>query len=144
MVYMGGIIDQSSNLPHLVVLSSAEVEYNEGCITFMATSHLRMLLCEMEGISGSDMKATYVYFDSKSAIAMGNSYHVTKHTRHIMRRYPYVREGILLNRSAMKWLSTTTQIAGIGTEQTPVPRHSFLMELIHIRVKYQQTQIQEG
>jgi hypothetical protein len=44
IVYMGGIIDHSSNLPDPVALSSAEAEYNEGCIAMMAASHLCMLL----------------------------------------------------------------------------------------------------
>jgi hypothetical protein len=144
VVYMGGIVDHSSNLPDPVALSSAEAEYNEGCLAFMATSHLRMLLCEMEGVCESTLEATNVYFDSKSAIAMGNSYRDTKHTRHIMRRYHYVREGIASNRFASKWISTTAQLADIGTKQTPGPRHTFLMDLIHIKVKDQQRQIQEG
>jgi hypothetical protein len=141
---MGGIVDHSSNLPDPVALSSAEAEYNEGCLAFMATSHLRMLLCEMEGIEESNMAATNVYFDSKSAIAMGASYRDTKHTRHIMRRYHYVREGIANNRFTSKLISTVAQLADIGTKQTPGPRHTYLMELIHIKVKDQQKQIQEG
>lgn len=141
VVYMGGIVNHSSNLPDPVALSSTEVEYNEGCLVFMATSHLCMLLCEMEGICESNMDATNVYFDSKSAIAMGDSYWDTKHTRHIMRRYHYVREGIASNRFASKWISTIVQIADIGTKQTPGHRHTFLMELIHIKVKDQQRQI---
>jgi hypothetical protein len=32
MFYMGGLVDQSSNLPDPVALSSAEAEYNEGCL----------------------------------------------------------------------------------------------------------------
>jgi hypothetical protein len=141
---MGGIINHSSNLPDPVALLSAEVEYNEGCLAFMATSHLHMLLYEMEGICESTMEATNVYFDSKSVIAMGTSYCDTKHTRHIMRQYHYVREVIASNRFASKWISTVVQIANIGTKQTPGPRHTFLMELIHIKVKDQQRQIQEG
>jgi len=47
---MGGVVDHSSNLPDPVALSSAEVEYNEGCLSMMATSHLQMLLAELENI----------------------------------------------------------------------------------------------
>jgi hypothetical protein len=85
----------------------------------------------MEGIHQNPPRqlATYVYFDSESAIAMGNSYRETKHTRHIMRRYHNVREGIALNIFASEWISTVAQIADIGTKQTPGPRHLFLMEL---------------
>jgi hypothetical protein len=85
LTYMGGIVDHSSNMPDPVALSSAEAEYNEGCVAFMAASHLRMLLCELEGIEDADMAPTTIFFDSKSAIAMGSSYKDTKHTRHIMR-----------------------------------------------------------
>lgn len=43
----------------------------------------------------------------------------------------------------MEWIKTTMQIADIGNKQTPGPRHSMLMELIHIKVKDQQMLIQE-
>jgi hypothetical protein len=51
MVYMGGVADHSFNMPNPVALSSAEAEYNEGCMA----------------------PETTVYFDSTSAIAIGNS-----------------------------------------------------------------------
>ncbi len=62
---------------------------------------------------------------------------------YIMRHYHYVREGIVSNIFSMKWITTTAQIADIGTKQTPGPRNSFLIELVHIKVKDQQMQIQE-
>jgi len=98
LTYMGGVVDHSSNMLDPVALSSAELQYNEGCTAFMAASHLRMLLCELEGSHDETMEATSIYFDSKSAIAMGINYRDTKHTRHIMRRYHYVRENIAANR----------------------------------------------
>jgi hypothetical protein len=86
ITYMGGVVDHSSNMPNPVALSSTESEYNEGCVAFMTASHLRMLLCVLEQISEEDMSPITIYFDSKSAIAMGSSYKDTKHTRHIERR----------------------------------------------------------
>ncbi|MFN9981209.1 MAG: Ty1/Copia family ribonuclease HI, partial [bacterium] len=74
ITYMGDIVDHSSNMPDPVALSSAEAEYNAGCVAFMAASHLRMLLCEFEGIKEEDKAPTNIYFDSKSAIAMGANY----------------------------------------------------------------------
>jgi hypothetical protein len=59
-----------------------------------------MLLCEFEGIKDEDKAATTIYFDSKSAIAMGANYKDTKHTRHIMRHFHYVRQNIAANRFA--------------------------------------------
>jgi hypothetical protein len=68
VVYMGGIVDHSSNLPDPVALSSAKAEYNEGYLAFMATSHLCMLLCKMGGIEESNMAATNNFFDSKAPL----------------------------------------------------------------------------
>ncbi len=45
---MGGVVDHSSSLPDPIAMSSAEAEYNEGCIAFMAANHLKMLLSELE------------------------------------------------------------------------------------------------
>ncbi len=72
MVYMGGIMDHSSYLPDPIALSSAEAEYNKGCIAFMATSHLRMLLSEMERIAESNMEPTNVYNEALPLCKGGN------------------------------------------------------------------------
>jgi hypothetical protein len=90
---MGGVVDHSSNLPDPVALSSAEAEYNETCLCGMAVTHLKMLLNDMEARSENEDTISII-LDSKSAIAMGNSFKDTKHTRHILRRYHYVRDGI--------------------------------------------------
>jgi hypothetical protein len=142
--YMGGVVDHSSNLPNPVALSSAEAEYNKGCLTMMASSHLRMLLAELEGITKDSLAPTNIYFDSRSAIAMGSNSRDTKHTRHILRRYHYVREGIQSKWFNMLWLQTLVQLADIGTKINPGPRHKFLVNLIHVIVKDLITNIQEG
>jgi hypothetical protein len=144
ITYMGGIVDHGSNMPDPVTLSSAEAEYNEACVAFMAASHLRMLLCELDGTKDEDTPPTSIYFDSKSAIAIGANYRDTKHTRHIMRRFHYVRENIAANRFTSNWISTEFQLTDIGTKNNDGPRHKFLMELALVKVKDQQSLIQEG
>jgi len=113
----------------------------------MAGSHLRMLIAELEGVNESNMDPTYVYFDSKSAVAMGTSYKDTKHTRHILRRYHYVREGVNSKRFIMHWLDNEYQMADIGTKNNLGPKHQQLVNRIHTIIKDQQIhqpQIQEG
>jgi hypothetical protein len=144
ITYMGGIVDHGSNIPDPVALFSAEAEYNEGFITFMAASHLWMLLCEFNGTQDECTPPTSIYFDSKSAIAMGANYQDTKHTRHIMRRYHYVRENIAANRFTSNWFETEFQIADIGTKNNDGPRHKFLVELALVKVEDQKSLIQEG
>jgi hypothetical protein len=85
----------------------------------MAVNHLRMVLCEMEGIDESSMTATHIYFNSKSAMAVENSYKGTNHTHHIMHHYHYIRENITVNQFSMQWISAQFQVADVRTKKTP-------------------------
>jgi hypothetical protein len=131
--YMGGVVDHSSNLPDPIALSSAEAEYNEACLACMATNHLAMILDEFEGRT-EPRRAIPILLDSKSAIAMGNSFRDTKHTRHIMRRFHYVREGVDSGRFVLCWVGTDDMLSDIGTKQTPGPRHTLLTNTILVPV----------
>jgi hypothetical protein len=145
IMYMGGIIDHSSNMPDPVALSLAEAEYNEGCIALMAASHIRMLLCKLTNITEEAMPPTSIYFVSRSAIAMGASFWDTKHTSHIMRRFHYVRENIAAIWFTAQWITTEFQLADIGTKLNDGPHHNVLMDLIMIEVKDHSTaMVQEG
>jgi hypothetical protein len=135
IIYMGGVVNHSSNLPDPVAMSSAEAEYNEGCIAFMASNHLRMLLAELEGVEEKHLSPTNFYFDNKRAIAMADNYKDTKHTRHIMRHYHYVRDCIANKQFTMKWIKTIFQLTDIGTKNNPGPRHKVLVDFIHIQIK---------
>ncbi len=44
IIYMGGVVEHSSNMPYPVALSSAEAEYNEACLACMATAYLKQFL----------------------------------------------------------------------------------------------------
>jgi hypothetical protein len=145
ITYMGGVIDHSSNMPDPAAMSSVEAEYNEGCVAFMAASHLRMLPCELTNERDEAMPPTTTYFNSKSAIAMRVNFKDTKHTRHIMRRDHYVHENIASNRFMAKWISNKIQIADIGTKLNDGPKHKMLTEMIMITVGDQSKPlIQEG
>ena len=133
IVYMGGVVDHSSNMPDPVALSSAEAEYNEACLACMATTHMAMLLNELEGNKKPRWKIPLI-LDSKSAIAMGNCFRDTKHTRHILRRFHYVREGVDAGRFQMFWIKTDEELADVGTKQTPGPRHNLLSNTLLVRV----------
>jgi hypothetical protein len=123
------VTDHSSNLTDPIALSSAEAEHNETCLCGMVVTHLEMLLNDMEARSENEDTVSII-LDSKSAIAMGNSFKDTKHTRHILRRYHYVRDGIETKRFELICINTENQFANIGTRQTPGPRHEFLMNKI--------------
>jgi hypothetical protein len=137
--YQGGCVDHSSNMPDPIALSTAESEYNQCCLACMAADHLTMLLAEI------DRRFTFpvsLFLDSQSAIAMGNSFKDTKHTRHIMRRFHFVRTAVEAKRFLLKWISTEFQLADIGTKQLPGPRLAFLRDIIMTKIP--QANVQEG
>jgi hypothetical protein len=43
----------------------------------------------------------------------------------------------------MHWKGTEFEIADIGTKPNPGPRHTFLVNLIHVKVKDRHSMIQE-
>lgn len=113
---MGGVVNHSSNLPQPVALSSVEAEYNEACITLMATNHLTMILMELENMAERKMPPIVVYLDSKSTIVMGASY---KDTRHIMRRYHYVRNEIAARILRLSGLAPNTRWPIVKLNSSP-------------------------
>jgi hypothetical protein len=49
-------------------MSSAEAECCEGCITFTAVSHLRMIIVELKGFEEKAWDPTAFFFNSKVII----------------------------------------------------------------------------
>ena len=118
-IYRGGIVDHSSNVPDPVAMSSAEAEYNEACLACMGTAHMKMLLEDLEQTELS--QPVPIILDSKAAHDMGHSFKTTKHTRHILRRYHYVREGQLTGEHELTWIPKQFQLADIGTKPLSRP-----------------------
>ncbi|MGH3054284.1 MAG: Ty1/Copia family ribonuclease HI, partial [Gaiellaceae bacterium] len=117
--YQGGVVDHALFVPDPVALSSGKAEYNTACATSMAVAHLRMLTNEMDTLGDSDYKnqpLILIVLDNISAICMGKSFKDTEHTRHIMRRYHYVRQGIKSGLHELKWISKDVQLADNGTK----------------------------
>jgi hypothetical protein len=56
----------------------------------------------------------------------GNEDKDTLRTRHMMKRYHYVREGVDSNQHAWIWITTTAQVADMGTKNLGrILLHSF-------------------
>jgi hypothetical protein len=127
---MGGIVDHSSNMPGPVALSSAEAEYNEACLATMALAHIQMFENELENQQVDNATNTNLYLDNISAIAMGRSFRDTKHTRHILRRYHYVRKAVENKRLTLVWIPTEFQLADLGTKILSGARTTFLTSII--------------
>jgi hypothetical protein len=117
ILYMGGVIDHSSNMPDPVALSSAEAEYNQACVATMALLHISMVMNNLELLDeDNERKNIPLILDSNSVIAIGSSFKDTKHTRHIMQWFHFVRSMIDKNFIVPLWITTKGQLADIGTK----------------------------
>ena len=137
IIYMGGVVEHSSNMPDPVALSSAEAEYNEACLACMATAHLKQFLEDLELPFVEDKKSKkpiQIFIDNRSAVDMGASFRDTQRTRHMMRRYHYVREGVESNQHALIWITNIAQVADMGTKILGRILLDSFKELIFVKV----------
>ena len=130
--YQGVMVDQSIFMPTPVALSGAEEEYNTTCTAAMAGAHHRMLYNEFRLLDPDDNHfPVTILLDSQSAQAMGSSFRDSKHTRHITRRWHYVREGSRDGKHVLVWIDGDLELADIGTKNLDStglqPRLRFMM-----------------
>ena len=109
-------MDQSSFMPTLVAMSSAEAEYNTAYTACMSAAHHRMLHNEFRLLDPDESSfPVIVLLDSQSTKAMGSSFRDSKHTRHIERRFHYVHHRTKDLKHALHWLDADLQLVDIET-----------------------------
>ena len=134
--FQGGIVDHGTFVPSPVAQSSAEAEYNTAAVATMSTSHVRMTVNEFLGYEADDLvHPIQILLDSQSATAMGKSFKDTKHTRHIARRYHYVRQGEEDGIHNLNWIPAELNTSDIGTKNLPGYDISSRMEYCMVEVK---------
>jgi hypothetical protein len=119
IIYMGGAVEHSSNIPDPVGLSSAEAEYHEASLVCMVTAYLTQFLEDLGlhlGDNKKSKKPIQVFIYSRSIVDMGASVKDTQRARHLMRRYYFVREVVESKQHALIWITNAAQIADMGTK----------------------------
>jgi hypothetical protein len=90
----GGVIDAASTMPSLISHSTCEAEYSNGSMATMAAMHSRKIFNEMIGRPTDAPLTVPLGLDSQSAIDTAESFKETQRTRHIARRYHFLRFAI--------------------------------------------------
>ena len=98
----GGAVDHGSQMPVPIAMSTGEAEYLGAGNACMSAAHIRMLIYDMHNLGSPEhsytepnsMPPAIIVLDSEAAMAMANSDRDTARTRHIARRYHYVRHGV--------------------------------------------------
>ena len=104
-------------------MSSGEAEYISAAVACMRASHLRMLRYDLRNLGsplydGDVMSSepAMIIIDNEAAISMAKCDKDTAGTRHVAKRYHYVRQGTALKEHVFVWINTKTQVADILTK----------------------------
>lgn len=125
--YQGGVIEANSSLQVPVAMSSCEAEVMASCSGCMAAAHIHMLLYDMKYLGTKDYNCTkpalpdpptIIMVDNQAAVQMSLNDKLTKHTRHISRRFHYVTQGAKKNLHKLEWCPGEDMLADIMTKST--------------------------
>jgi hypothetical protein len=112
----GGLVDGASFVPDPVALSSAEAEYQIAAFGVSGCEHTRQLFQELHGLDPDTPLTIPILTDSQSAMAIASSERDTRRTRHIRRRYHYVRFQISNSAHIILKIEGPLNISDIGTK----------------------------
>jgi Reverse transcriptase (RNA-dependent DNA polymerase) len=115
-IVQGGIVDMNSFVPEPLAMSSAESEVNALTITTMRALHVKFILCEILHGDPCYQLTIPVLTDSKSGRDIAISDRETKHSKHIERRWMYVKYACQSARVILFHIAKTYQLADMGTK----------------------------
>ena len=147
-IFQGGLIDYSSFVPEPIAMSSGEAEYNACAVACMSTLHNRFVDKEINFLAtakaenqeimvpgGKDWNPSIILLDSTAAISMASTAKSTSRTRHIDRRFHYVRQGQVANRHKLLWINNLDQVADIGTKAVTLAALEPIIKTIFVSVQ---------
>ena len=120
----GGAVDHASQMPVPIAMSTGEAEYLAAGNACMSAAHIRMLLYDLQHLGTpehsyedpANMPPALIVLDSEAALAMASSDRDTARTRHIARRYHYVRHGVAQKDHTLVWVKSEDQVADFLTK----------------------------
>ncbi|MGH3054017.1 MAG: Ty1/Copia family ribonuclease HI, partial [Gaiellaceae bacterium] len=120
----GGLVDYGCFVPIPIAMSTGEAEYMAAASGAMAAQHMRMLAQDYNNLGKSTysvlndeiMPPAIILIDNTAAKAMAECERSSKMTRHVVRRYHYVRQGQSRNDHTIQWINGENQCADIGTK----------------------------
>ena len=116
-LYQGGIVDMGSFVPQPIAQSTCEAESNAQCLAIMASRPITKMIMELTYGDPEHPFTLPLLTDSSSSIAQANSDKTAKSSRHIERRFQYVRHAILSGIAILYFVSGNQfQLADILTK----------------------------
>eukprot|EP00253_Pinus_taeda_P029158 PITA_29158 len=118
--YVKGAISWASKKQSIVALSTAEAEYVVATAAACQAVWMRRML---RSLGQEQAKATVIFCDNSSAIALSKNLVFHKRTKHIDTRFHYIRELVSNGEIVLEYCRTEEQAADILTK--PLDQKSF-------------------
>ncbi|CAL9006850.1 unnamed protein product [Prunus brigantina] len=125
-----GVFSWASIKQNTVALSTAEAEYISAA---EATSQAKWLRFVLEDFGEKQIEGTQIMCDNTSAIAMAKNPVFHQKSRHINRKFHFIREAIQAKEIELVYCRTEEQIADILTKALPKDRFAYLRELLGVK-----------
>ena len=127
VLFQGGLVVYSSFVPTPITLSSAEAEINAMTVGSMASSFLRQVISDVLYNDSAHPFSVPMLTDSASGIFITQNDRDTKRTRHIERRWLYVRQERFSGHLNMHFLpGDAYNLADLGTKNVASPSASYI------------------
>ena len=94
IMVQGGVVGAASFMPSLITHSTGEAEYCTAAMALMAASSIRKIYNELNDRDADAMLTIPLGIDSQAARDIAASPRETKRTRHMQRRFHYLREAV--------------------------------------------------
>ena len=121
----------SSFVPSPIALSSAEAEINAMTVACMATNYMRQIICDVRYGYSSRPFTVPILTDSSSGIFITMNDRDSQRTRHIERRYLFVRTARQNAWVSMHFISGDEfNIADLGTKNVPAQTASYKLSIV--------------
>ncbi|KAJ3507815.1 hypothetical protein NMY22_g16815 [Coprinellus aureogranulatus] len=128
----GAAVGWSSKRQQMVALSSTEAEYISMCA---AGQHLAWLRTFFEDIGHPQADPTTLFNDNQGAIALSKDPQYRSRTKHIQRKFHFVRDDLVRNGVVkIKYLPTEEMVADIMTKPLPRETHWKFVKAMGLRM----------
>ena len=121
----GALIEANSMMPTPVAMSTSEAEYMAACSATMSAAHIRMLLYDMMFLGTKHWRESsqqlptipiVLMVDNEATVQIAKNGKLTRKTRHIERRFHYVRQGQQDGTHQLHWIPCEFQLADVLTK----------------------------
>ena len=136
VLLQGGLVDFSSFVPTPITMSSAEAEINAMTVGAMATNFLRQVICDVLYNDPSRPLTVPLLTDSSSGIFITQNDRDTRRTRHIERRWLYIRTSRMNGNIQVFHLpGDTYNLADPGTKNLSSKSASYKLSILEVPVQ---------